>query len=56
VHVVEISTGLSLSVILGILVVTVVASLFSRKGKAQTAIANARSHATAYLGVHAKRR
>ena len=26
-----------------------VASLFSRKGKAQTAIANARRHATAYL-------
>ena len=49
VNVVEISTGLSLSVILGVLVVTVVASLFSRKGKAQTAIANARRHATAYL-------
>jgi tellurite resistance protein TerC len=49
VDVVEISTGLSLSVILGVLVVTVVASLFSRKGKAQTAIANARRHATAYL-------
>ena len=41
VNVVEISTGLSLSVILGVLAVTVVASLFSRKGKAQTAIANA---------------
>ena len=49
VDVVEISTGLSLSVILGVLVVTVVASLVSRKGKAQTAIANARRHAMAYL-------
>ena len=49
VNVVEISTGLSLSVILGVLSVTVVASLFSRKGKAQTAIANAGRHAAAYL-------
>jgi tellurite resistance protein TerC len=49
VDVVEISTGLSLSVIIGVLVVTVVASLFSRKGKTQTAIANARRHATRYL-------
>ncbi|HET6625757.1 MAG TPA: TerC family protein [Nocardioidaceae bacterium] len=47
--VVEISTGLSLGVILGVLAVTVVASLFSRAGKAQNAIANARRHATAYL-------
>ncbi|KGN32941.1 transporter [Knoellia sinensis KCTC 19936] len=49
VEVVEISTGLSLSVILGVLVVTVVASLFSPAGKAQNAIANARRHATSYL-------
>ena len=49
VSVVEISTAVSLSVIIGVLVVTVVASLVSRKGKAQTAIANARRHATAYL-------
>ncbi|MGW1344394.1 TerC family protein [Kribbella sp. NPDC002412] len=49
VDVVEISTGLSLTVILGVLVVTVVASLVSPKGKAQTAIANARRHAAAYL-------
>jgi tellurite resistance protein TerC len=47
--VVEISTGLSLSVIIGVLVVTVIASLCSRQGKAQTAIANARRHATCYL-------
>lgn len=49
VPVVEISTGLSLSVILGVLVITVVASLVSPAGKAQTAIRNARRHATAYL-------
>lgn len=49
VKIVEISTTLSLVVIIGILVVTVVASLLSRKGKAQTAIVNARRHATAYL-------
>ncbi|KUI17608.1 transporter [Mycobacterium sp. GA-1285] len=49
VEVVEISTGLSLSVIIGVLLVTVVASLFSKKGAAQTAIANARRHARAYL-------
>lgn len=49
VQVVEISTILSLSVIIGVLVVTVVASVFSRKGQAQTAINNARRHATAYL-------
>ncbi|MEU0314545.1 TerC family protein [Nocardioides sp. NPDC006273] len=49
VQVVEISTGLSLSVILGVLVVTVVASLFSKRGRAKNAIANARRHAAAYL-------
>ncbi|WP_088286419.1 TerC family protein [Kineosporia sp. A_224] len=49
VEVVEISTGLSLAVILGVLVLTVVASLLSPAGKAQTAIANARRHATSYL-------
>ncbi|NYI80087.1 TerC family protein [Nocardioides panzhihuensis] len=49
VHVVEISTGLSLSVILGVLVVTVVASLFSKRGRAKNAIANARRHAASYL-------
>jgi tellurite resistance protein TerC len=49
VPVVEISTGLSLSVILGVLIVTVVASLLSPAGRAQTAITNARRHATSYL-------
>ena len=57
VNVVEISTGLSLSVILGVLAVTVVASLFSRKGKAQTAIAERPPprRGLPRLGVHAKR-
>ena len=49
VPVVEISTALSLSVILGVLVVTVAASLLSPAGRAKTAIANARRHATSYL-------
>ena len=49
VPVVEISTGLSLTVIIGTLVVTVVASLLSKAGKAQTAINNARRHAVSYL-------
>ncbi|MBX9641395.1 MAG: TerC family protein [Mycobacteriaceae bacterium] len=49
VKVVEISTWMSLGVIVGVLLVTVVASLLSPKGKAATAIANARRHATAYL-------
>jgi tellurite resistance protein TerC len=45
----EISTGLSLTVIIGALVITVVASLLSKAGKAQTAINNARRHAVSYL-------
>jgi tellurite resistance protein TerC len=49
VDVVEISTGLSLSVIIGALLVTVVASLVSPKGRAQNAVTNARRHATQYL-------
>ncbi|MET1153538.1 TerC/Alx family metal homeostasis membrane protein [Arthrobacter sp.] len=49
VPVVEISTGLSLTVIIGVLVVTVVASLLSKAGKAQTAINNARRHALNYM-------
>jgi tellurite resistance protein TerC len=49
VPVVEISTGLSLSVILGVLAVTVAASLLSPAGKARNAIINARRHATSYL-------
>lgn len=49
VRVAEISTALSLVVILGVLLVTLVASLLSKRGKAETAIANARRHAMAYL-------
>ena len=49
VSVVEISTGLSLTVIIGVLVVTVLASLLSKRGRAQNAIGNARRHATSYL-------
>ena len=49
VPVVEISTGLSLGFIIGTLIFTVVASLLSKAGKAQTAINNARRHAVTYL-------
>ncbi|MBF6071698.1 TerC family protein [Nocardia farcinica] len=49
VPVVEISTGLSLSVIVGVLILTVVASLVSPAGKAQTAVNNARRFALQYL-------
>ena len=46
---VEFSTGLSLIVLIGVVVVTFAASLLSPTGKAQTAIANARRHAICYL-------
>ncbi|WP_149204436.1 TerC family protein [Actinotalea subterranea] len=49
VPVVEVSTALSLSVIIGVLVVTVLASLLSPAGKAQNALSSARRHATEYL-------
>jgi tellurite resistance protein TerC len=49
VPVIEISTGISLTSIVGVLLVTVVASLLSKRGRAQNAIANARRHAAAYL-------
>ncbi|MCF6474409.1 TerC family protein [Nonomuraea sp. MG754425] len=51
VPVVEISTGLSLSVIIGVLVVTVVASLASPKGRAQNTVSAVRRHAQEYLDV-----
>lgn len=51
VPVTEIGTGLSLSLILGILVVTVLASIFSAKGRAQNAVSAARRHATEYLEI-----
>jgi tellurite resistance protein TerC len=47
--VIEISTGLSLSVIIGVLLLTVIASLLSKAGKAQTAINSARRHAVNYI-------
>jgi tellurite resistance protein TerC len=51
VDVVEISTGLSLTVIFAVLVITILASLTSRCGRAQNVIASARRHATEYLEV-----
>jgi tellurite resistance protein TerC len=51
VNVVEISTELSLTVILGVLAVTIVGSLISPKGRAQHAVAAARRHATEYLEI-----
>ena len=48
VHVVEISTDLSLGVIIGLLLATIAASLLSKTGQAQTAINRARRHATEY--------
>lgn len=51
VEVTEISTGLSLVVIIGILAVTITASLLSRWGRAQNTIAAARRHAKEYLEV-----
>ena len=49
VNVIEISTAASLYVIGGILLVTIIASLTSRKGKAKSAVANLRQLATEYL-------
>lgn len=45
----EVTTELSLAVIVGTLVVVIVMSLFSPKGKALTTIKNARRHAKEYL-------
>src|SRR6478735_4893380 len=52
VNVLEISTGLSLSVILGVLAVTIVGSLLSPKGKAKTMVSGARRHATTYVDLN----
>lgn len=49
VPVVEISTGLSLTVIIGVLIITTVASLVSPKGKAQNTLASVRRYASEYL-------
>ena len=50
VNVVEISTGPSLSVILGVLAVTILASIFSPKGKAKNMVSGAKRHATDVRG------
>jgi tellurite resistance protein TerC len=52
VNVVEVSTEVSLGVILGVLVVTVLASIFSPKGKAKNAVSGARRHAVEYLDLN----
>ncbi|SDC26906.1 tellurite resistance protein TerC [Sanguibacter gelidistatuariae] len=49
VDIVEISTALSLSVIVGVLAVTVIASLLSPRGKAHNVISSARASAAHYL-------
>ncbi|MFV0457820.1 MAG: TerC family protein [Actinomycetales bacterium] len=51
VDVYEVTIELSLSVIVGVLAVTVIASLVSPKGKAQTTINNARRHVREYLAL-----
>jgi tellurite resistance protein TerC len=52
VKVVEISTPLSLGVIVGTLVITVLVSLYSPKGKARTIINNLRRHVDQYLDLN----
>ena len=51
VNVVEITTGLSLTVIIGVLALTVVASLLSPAGRAKTLVHGVRRHAKEYLAV-----
>ncbi|WP_433370093.1 TerC family protein [Actinoplanes sp. CA-142083] len=51
IHAAEISTGLSLAIIVSILLITVVVSLLSPKGRAQTYVATARRHATEFLDI-----
>ena len=51
IHAAEISTGLSLVIIVAILLITVVVSLLSPKGRAQTYVAAARRHATEFLDI-----
>lgn len=52
VNVVEISTGTSLTVILGVLVVTVLGSIYSPKGKAKNMVSGAKRHATEYVDLN----
>jgi TerC family integral membrane protein len=51
IEVIEIGTGVSLIIIITVLLVTVVVSLLSPKGRAQTYVAAARRHATEFLTV-----
>ncbi|GLY03469.1 putative membrane protein [Actinoplanes sp. NBRC 101535] len=51
VDVVEIPTALSLALIVGLLVITVVASLLSPRGRARTYVSAARRHATEFLDI-----
>jgi tellurite resistance protein TerC len=51
IDVVEIGTGLSLLIIISVLCITVVGSLLSPKGRAQTYVAAARRHAKEFLDV-----
>ncbi|GAA0468313.1 putative membrane protein [Actinoplanes capillaceus] len=51
VDVVEIPTAVSLGIIVGVLLITVIASLLSPKGRARTSVAAARRHATEFLDV-----
>jgi tellurite resistance protein TerC len=51
IDVVEISTGASLGFIVGVLFITVVSSLLSPKGRAQTYVAAARRHATELIDI-----
>lgn len=53
VPVIEIGIGLSLPVIIGILVITIVASLFSPRGRALTVIKNTEKLAAAYIDLPA---
>jgi tellurite resistance protein TerC len=52
VTVIEISTGLSLTVIIGVLLVTVLASIYSPKGKAKNMVSGAKRHATEYVDLN----
>lgn len=49
VKVIELTTGVSLSVIIGVLAVTIIASLLSPRGRALSIAKNARRHAQQYL-------
>ncbi len=51
IDVIEISTGMSLGFIIGVLIITVIASLLSPKGRAQTYVAEARRHAREFLEI-----